>query len=60
MYTDHPAAFAESGDMSSRGVHFLSEATRLWQSDEGNVSLTNLQGLTTLIVWYVSHDPSAE
>lgn len=51
MYTDNPAAFAEAGDNASRGTHFFEEAVRFWQLEEGQAKLTNLQGLTNLIVW---------
>lgn len=54
MYTDHPAAFAEAQNPLSRGTHYFQDALRLWQLEEGHSKLTNLQGLTILIVWYVS------
>ncbi|KAK5091504.1 hypothetical protein LTR05_001688 [Lithohypha guttulata] len=48
-YTDHPVAFAEHSDNSTRGLHFFKEAMRLWECSEGEVTLTNLQGLVAML-----------
>ena len=53
MYTDVPEVFATLDDSSTRAVHFVEEAKRLWELEEGSATLTNLQGLIMLIVWYV-------
>lgn len=50
VYTDHPAAFADPSDPSTRGLHFMEEAERLWRLEAGRVSLTNLQALPSMIV----------
>ncbi|KAJ6093439.1 hypothetical protein N7486_008728 [Penicillium sp. IBT 16267x] len=48
FYSDYPEAFSRSGDSSSRGQHFYKEAKRLYESEEGRVSLPLVQGLTIL------------
>lgn len=53
MFTNHPIALSNVSDVSTRGAHFLQEAVDLWELEEGNATLTNLQGLIMLIVSYV-------
>ncbi|KAK5081148.1 hypothetical protein LTR05_007942 [Lithohypha guttulata] len=53
MYTDHVCAFANPGDPSTRGLHYLEEATRLWNLEEGSVSLTTHQALPSMMAGLV-------
>jgi hypothetical protein len=41
------------GDPYSRGEHFLAEAERLWRAEEGNASISSIQGLLLLLLLYV-------
>ncbi|KAK5053935.1 hypothetical protein LTR84_001897 [Exophiala bonariae] len=49
MYTDHPSAFADPEDGSTRGAHFMEETIRLWTLEEGRPSLANLQAFPAFI-----------
>ncbi|KAJ9609741.1 hypothetical protein H2200_006069 [Cladophialophora chaetospira] len=54
-YSDLPGAFSEPEDSDTWGEHFYDEARRLWEREEGRVSLTNLQGLYLLLLYQNMH-----
>ncbi|KAI3058354.1 transcriptional regulator family: Fungal Specific TF [Aspergillus niger] len=47
-YSDYPEVFARSDDGTSRGQHFFAEAERLWNAEEGHVSLANIQAVALM------------
>lgn len=51
-YSELPAAFATPDDLHSRGEHFHNEAWQMWEVEGGSSSLTNLQGLYLLSLYY--------
>lgn len=44
-YSDFPELFTVPGDATSKGLHFYTEAERLWKAEEGQISLPNIQAL---------------
>lgn len=52
-YSDEPEALARPTDPTTVGDHFFAEAKRLWDAEEGNVSLTNVQGVYAMLIKYV-------
>ena len=54
-YSDLPGAFSDPEDPETWGEHFYDEARRLWEREEGRVSLTNLQGLYLLLLYQNMH-----
>ena len=53
IYSDYPEVFARSDDVTSRGQHFFAEAERLWKTEEGHVSLANIQAVALMSRLYV-------
>ena len=49
MFTDHPSAFEDPQDPSTRATHFMKEAIKLWTIEEGTPSLTSLQAFPLLV-----------
>ncbi len=54
-YSDLPGAFLVPEDPETWGEHFYDEARRLWDREEGRVSMTNLQGLYLLLLYQNMH-----
>lgn len=50
FFSDHPAVFAVPGDPTTRGLHFYEEAERLYKAENDRVSLTNVQGLSIMML----------
>ncbi|GAT26775.1 C6 transcription factor [Aspergillus luchuensis] len=48
IYSDFPEVFAVPDDETSRGQHFYAEAERLWNAEEGRVSLANIQAVALM------------
>jgi len=49
----YPETLAEMSDIPTRTHRFYGEAKRLYEQEEGNVTLTTMQGLGVLWTWYV-------
>ncbi|KAJ6111848.1 hypothetical protein N7523_007909 [Penicillium sp. IBT 18751x] len=47
-YSDYPEAFANLGDLPSKGQHFYTEAKDLYEKEDGQVTLTTIHGLCIL------------
>ncbi|RJE18422.1 Transcription factor [Aspergillus sclerotialis] len=50
FYSNYSEVYATPGDPSSRGLHFLNEAKRLLDAEEGRLTLPTFQGIAEIYV----------